>query len=81
MPKMLILLPLALLAACQTITPEELAARDRATCRSYGFKRNNDAFAACMQRLDLDRRAAMRTNRADLDAWERDFWYRRPYYY
>ncbi|TKT79061.1 hypothetical protein [Aquamicrobium sp. LC103] len=58
----------ALLAGCTTITPEEQRARDEAECRSYGFTRKNDAFAECLQRLDLDRRAARRY-RASMDPW------------
>lgn len=76
-----IVLALALLAACQTMTPEERAAADRQTCRNYGFRKNNDAFAACMQRLDLDRRAAVRANQAYFRDWEADYWYRRYRYY
>lgn len=70
-----------LVAGCTT-TPEERRAKDVQTCRDYGFKKRNDAFAACLQRLDLDRRANYRANRAALDDWENDFWreryYRRP---
>ncbi|WP_416223092.1 hypothetical protein [Tianweitania sp.] len=55
------MLGLALVAAgCQTITPEERRARDEAECRSYGFTKRNDAFAECLQRLELDRRDARR---------------------
>ena len=46
------------LAGC--ITPEQQYAADEAKCRSYGFKKRNDAFAECMQRLDLDRKARLR---------------------
>lgn len=51
---------LLLIAGCTTMTPEERRAADEATCRSYGFKRNNDAFASCLLQLDLDRRASRR---------------------
>ncbi|WP_062226356.1 hypothetical protein [Aureimonas frigidaquae] len=55
---------LASLAGCQTITPEQLRAADEAQCRSYGFKAGTDAFAGCLQRIDLardaDRRAQLR---------------------
>ncbi|GHD08832.1 hypothetical protein ACFOEZ_05265 [Tianweitania populi] len=55
------MLGLTLVAAgCQTITPEERRARDEAECRSYGFTKRNDAFAECLQRLELDRRDARR---------------------
>jgi len=68
MPRLaLLLLPLVLLAGC--MTAEERRAADEAKCRSYGFKTRNDAFAECMQRLDLDRRAAARAN-VGLDPWD-----------
>lgn len=47
-----------LLAGC--MTAEERRAADEERCRDYGFKKRNDAFAECMQRLDLDRRARLR---------------------
>ena len=45
------------------MTAQEQRAADEATCRSYGFLNKNDAFAECLQRLDLDRRAAQREQR------------------
>jgi hypothetical protein len=57
--------------ACTTMTPEERRAADEAECRSYGFNKRNDAFAECLQRLDLDRRAARREQRASFDNWDR----------
>lgn len=57
------------LAACTTITPEERRALDEETCRSYGFRAGTDAFAACLQRIDLDRRAEARASRAEFDRW------------
>ena len=48
-----------LLAGC--MTAEQQRAADEERCRSYGFKKRNDAFAECMQRLDLDRRARLRS--------------------
>jgi len=47
-----------LLSGC--LTPEEQRAADEQRCRDYGFKKRNDAFAECLQRLDLDRRARYR---------------------
>jgi len=70
---------LALLAGCTTMTPQERRAADEATCRDFGFRKKNDAFAACLQRLELDRRAQWRANQAQFDEWESDFWYRRYY--
>lgn len=58
----------ALVAGCTTMTPQERRAADEAECRSYGFKRQNDAFAECLQRLELDRRAARRSIAA-IDPW------------
>lgn len=50
-----------LLTGC--VTAQEQRAADEATCRSYGFQNKNDAFAECLQRIDLDRRAAQREQR------------------
>ncbi|EXL03172.1 hypothetical protein [Aquamicrobium defluvii] len=50
-----------LLSGC--VTAEQQRAADEEKCRSYGFTRKNDAFAECLQRLELDRRAAARENR------------------
>lgn len=64
-----------LLAGCTTMTPQERRAADEAQCRSYGFTKRNDAFAECLQRIDLDRRAARRANDAafqrSYDPWNR----------
>lgn len=53
----------AFLAGCTTITPEERRAADEQACLDYGFRKNTDAFAECLLKLDLDRRAERR-------AWE-----------
>lgn len=58
----------ALAAGCTTITPEERRQADEAECRSYGFVRDNDAFAECLHRIELDRRAASRASLAR-DPW------------
>jgi hypothetical protein len=47
-----------LLAGC--MTPEQQRAADEERCRGYGFKKRNDAFAECMQRIDIERRARLR---------------------
>lgn len=80
MTKWKVLLPiLIVLAGCQTMTPEERRAADENTCREFGFRKKNDAFAECMQRLELDRRAQLRANQAAFAEFERDAWrYRRP---
>ncbi|MBB6011437.1 hypothetical protein MIC97_11755 [Aquamicrobium sp. NLF2-7] len=49
------------LSGCMTVEQQRTA--DEEKCRSYGFTRKNDAFAECLQRLELDRRAAARENR------------------
>lgn len=67
------------LSACQTLTPEERRAADERRCLSYGFRRGTDAFATCLQRIDLDRRADARAFRAQADENFDDF--TRPIYY
>ncbi|WP_026612869.1 hypothetical protein [Ensifer aridi] len=62
--------------ACQTTTPQERRARDENTCASYGFRRGTDAFATCLQRIDLDRRAETRAFR-----YGNDVFLRGPYYW
>ena len=56
-----VLMVVALAALCAgCMTAEERRAADEAKCRSYGFTKKNDAFAECLQRIDLDRRAELR---------------------
>ena len=50
-----------LLAGCQTAAERRAADEDR--CRDYGFRRGSDAFAECLQRIDLDRSASLRSQR------------------
>ncbi len=51
------------LSGCVSVSPAERRAADENQCRSYGFRPGTDAFAACLQRIDLsraaDRRAAL----------------------
>lgn len=63
---------LSLVAGCTTMTAEEQRRADEETCRSYGFTRKNDAFAECLQRVELDRRASRRA------AFQRDPWIYAP---
>jgi len=49
---------LLLLAGCQTA--EEMRAADENRCLSYGFRPRTDAFAECLQRIDIDRRMSLR---------------------
>ncbi|MBO9630676.1 MAG: hypothetical protein J7516_14735 [Shinella sp.] len=55
------------LAGCQTAA--EVRANDENKCRAYGFRPNTDAFAECLQRIDLDRRADFRAARMDPFLW------------
>ena len=41
------------IAGCQTAA--EVRANDEGKCRAYGFRPNTDAFAECLQRIDLGR--------------------------
>lgn len=75
----MILVPTLLLAGCQTMTPEERRAADAQTCRDFGFRKKNDAFAECMQRLELDRRANRRANAIALAEFQRDSLHYRHY--
>lgn len=52
-----------LLAGCQTA--EEVRANDENRCASYGFRPRTDAFAECLQRIDLDRRQSLRESSRD----------------
>ncbi len=58
------------LALSGCMTAQEQRAADEAKCRSYGFKHDNDAFAECLQRIELDRRAEMRDMRRFDPFWE-----------
>jgi hypothetical protein len=58
-----------LLAGCQTAA--EIRANDENKCSAYGFRPNTDAFAECLQRIDLDRRADFRATRMDPIMWDR----------
>ena len=62
------LFALAVVAGCTTMTPEERRAADESVCRDYGFRTGGEAFAECLQRIELDRRAQ---RRADFAAFDR----------
>mgnify|MGYP000409075970 CR=1 FL=1 len=47
-----------MLAGCQTAA--EMRVADENRCAAYGFRPATDAFAECLQRIDLDRRAELR---------------------
>lgn len=51
---------LAVASGCTTLSAEDRRSADEAQCRGYGFKRGTTAFAECLQRIDLDRRAERR---------------------
>jgi hypothetical protein len=69
-------LALLMLAACQS--PEELRARDEATCASYGFKAGSTEFANCLQRESLARRYATPQPGWYGPAWFGPGWYPPP---
>ncbi|HEY5798401.1 MAG TPA: hypothetical protein VIU82_25645 [Bosea sp. (in: a-proteobacteria)] len=48
------------LTAGGCITIEERRALDAEQCRGYGFRTGTDAFAQCLQQIDLNRSANMR---------------------
>ena len=45
------------LALASCVSAEELRREDEVTCAGYGFHPGTDAFAACLQRESLARRA------------------------
>ena len=45
------------LALVSCVSPEELRREDEATCTGYGFHTGTDAFAGCLQKESLARRA------------------------
>ncbi|MGF7008627.1 hypothetical protein [Aminobacter sp. BE322] len=71
-----LLLLATVLAGC--VSAAEQRALDEQKCRSYGFAKRNDAFAACLQRIELDRRAEFRSRSAAFDDWNRPFVVYRP---
>lgn len=72
---MMCALGLFLVSACTVITPEQIRANDETRCTSYGFHRGTDAFARCLQQIDMARRAEVRS--ALDDPW---FYGPGPYY-
>ncbi|MFD2236281.1 hypothetical protein [Aureimonas populi] len=58
-------------AGCTTVDPQERRARDEASCRDYGFRPGTDAFAECLQRIDLSREADARARDWELRALSR----------
>ena len=59
------LLPILALTGCISVSPEAIRQRDEARCADYGFRRGTDAFAACLQRIDLSREADRRARLRD----------------
>jgi hypothetical protein len=57
-----------LMSGC--MTAEQRRAADEERCLSYGFRPRTDAFAECLQRLDLFRRAELRQDTI-YDPWSR----------
>jgi hypothetical protein len=63
---LLALAALALLTGCATFeTPEQIAAKDDASCAGYGFKPGTDAFAQCRLQLGAEHAADSRAQRAN----------------
>ena len=48
---------------CQSA--QEVRAANESRCLSYGFRPRTDAFAECLQRIDLDRRQSLRQSSRD----------------
>ncbi|SEH45308.1 hypothetical protein SAMN05216228_100113 [Rhizobium tibeticum] len=67
------------LSACQTLTPEQRRAADETQCLHYGFRRGTDGFAACLQRIDLYRRAQARYD-SDMLMMQMAYDLDQPYY-
>ncbi len=42
------------------VSPQDRRAADESRCLSYGFRPGSDAFATCLQTIDLDRSADRR---------------------
>lgn len=57
----------ALCSGC--MAAEQQRAADEDKCRGYGFRARTDAFAECLQRIDLARSA--RRYDDDFDGWDR----------
>lgn len=66
---LLIIGVLSLLVGCETITPEQQRAADAEECRAYGFSQGTNAFAECLQRIELDRRAERRARMIAMERW------------
>ena len=61
----LAVLAVAALAVTGCQSAQEMRAADESRCLSYGFRPRTDAFAECLQRIDLDRRASLRQSSRD----------------
>jgi hypothetical protein len=48
---------LCTLVLTSCVSPEEIRREDEATCVGYGFHTGTDAFASCLQKESLARRA------------------------
>jgi Flp pilus assembly protein TadD len=58
---------LSVVSGC--MTAEQQRAADEGKCRGFGFRARTDAFAECLQRIDLARSAARRYD-SDFDRWD-----------
>jgi hypothetical protein len=68
-----------LLSACETTSPAQQRAMDDAKCKSFGFRRNTDGFARCLQDIDLNRSADRRVRQEELYMWSGPRFYGAPY--
>ena len=60
----------AMLAGCSTfgMSGAQIAQMDQSKCQGYGFKLGSEAFASCMQQLDLSREEDQRSRGRALSA-------------
>ena len=62
------------LALSSCVSPDELRRVDEATCVGYGFHRDTDAFATCLQRESLARRALISYPPPPYWGWWGPYW-------
>ena len=60
-----LVLTLLIVSGCVSVSPQERRAADEARCRDYGFRKGTEAFAECLQRIDLSRTADRRARLYD----------------
>jgi len=55
MKHLIALSALLLLAGCQTLSPDQIAAQDDAQCLGYGTPRGSDGYVLCRMQLSQQR--------------------------